>query len=61
MAVIRRFDRDEADGRTSYQSAASLLQASREEDRSYTEIADAIRFHGAVPTQDGQQLMPSPC
>ena len=41
IAVIQRFDRDEADGRIPYQSAASLLQASREEDRSYTEIADA--------------------
>jgi serine/threonine-protein kinase HipA len=56
VAVIRRFDRDEADGRIPYQSAASLLQASREEDRSYTEIADAIRAHGYAPTQDMRQL-----
>ncbi|KAB7603422.1 type II toxin-antitoxin system HipA family toxin [Verminephrobacter eiseniae] len=56
VAVIQRFDRDEADGRIPYQSAASLLQASREEDRSYTEIADAIRTHGQAPTQDLQQL-----
>lgn len=56
VAVIRRFDRDEADGRIPYQSAASLLQASREQDRSYTEIADAIRTHGHAPTQDVQQL-----
>ena len=56
VAVIRRFDRDGADGRIPYQSAASLLQASREEDRSYTEIADAIRAHGHAPTQDVQQL-----
>jgi serine/threonine-protein kinase HipA len=56
VAVIRRFDRDRADGRIPYQSAASLLQASREEDRSYTEIADAIRAHGHAPTQDVQQL-----
>jgi serine/threonine-protein kinase HipA len=55
VAVIRRFDR-EADGRIPYQSAASLLQASREEDRSYTEIADAIRTHGSTPTQDVRQL-----
>jgi serine/threonine-protein kinase HipA len=33
-----------------------LLQASREEDRSYTEIADAIRTHGHAPTQDVRQL-----
>lgn len=56
IAVIRRFDRDEADGRIPYQSAASLLQASREEERSYTEIADAIRSHGHAPTQDVRQL-----
>lgn len=56
IAVIRRFDRDDADGRIPYQSAASLLQASREEDRSYTEIADAIRSHGHEPTRDLHQL-----
>jgi serine/threonine-protein kinase HipA len=56
VAVIRRFDRDAADGRIPYQSAASLLQTSREEDRSYTEIADAIRSHGHAPTQDLHQL-----
>ncbi|MDO8329506.1 MAG: HipA domain-containing protein [Fluviicoccus sp.] len=56
VAVIRRFDRDHEQGRIPYQSAASLLQASREEDHSYTEIADAIRTFGHAPTQDLQQL-----
>lgn len=56
VAVIRRFDRDREQGRIPYQSAASLLQASREEDHSYTEIADAIRTFGHTPTQDLQQL-----
>lgn len=56
VAVIRRFDRDAKDGRIPYQSAASFLQASREEDRSYFEIADAIRAHGQAPTRDMQQL-----
>ena len=56
VAVIRRFDRDETDGRIPYQSAASLLQSSREEERSYTEIADAIRTYGHAPTQDVRQL-----
>lgn len=56
VAVIRRFDRDSEQGRIPYQSAASLLQASREEDHSYTEIADAIRTFGHSPTQDVQQL-----
>ena len=56
VAVIRRFDRSGTDGRIPYQSAATLLQASREGDRSYTEIADAIRSYGYAPTQDLQQL-----
>lgn len=56
VAVIRRCDRDGTGGRIPYQSAATLLQASREEDRSYTEIADAIRTHGHAPTQDVRQL-----
>jgi serine/threonine-protein kinase HipA len=56
VAVIRRFDRDREDGRIPYQSAMSLLQASREEDRSYAEIADAIRTHGHDPTRDVRQL-----
>jgi len=56
VAVIRRFDRDGSDGRIPYQSVASMLQASREEDRSYTEIADAIRSHGHAPTRDLRQL-----
>jgi serine/threonine-protein kinase HipA len=56
VAVIRRFDRDAADGRIPYQSAASLLQAMRDEDRSYTEIADAIRAHGYDPLPDVRQL-----
>lgn len=56
VAVIRRFDRDGDDGRVPYQSAASLLQASRDEERSYTEIADAIRASSQAPTEDLRQL-----
>ncbi|MBS0465899.1 MAG: HipA domain-containing protein [Proteobacteria bacterium] len=56
VAVIGRFDRDGSGGRIPYQSAASLLQASREQERSYTEIADAIRSHGHAPTEDVRQL-----
>ena len=56
VAIVRRFDRDDAHGRIPYLSAASLLQASREEDRAYTEIADAIRAHGHAPTQDVRLL-----
>ena len=56
MSIVRRFDRDAEHGRIPYLSAASLLQASREEERAYTEIADAIRAHGHAPTQDTRQL-----
>jgi serine/threonine-protein kinase HipA len=56
VAIIQRFDRDADSGRIPYWSAASLLQASRDEDRSYTELADAIRAHGHSPTRDAQQL-----
>jgi serine/threonine-protein kinase HipA len=56
IAVIRRFDRDRDGCRIPYQSAASLLQASREEDRSYTEIADAIRSFSRTPIEDLRQL-----
>jgi serine/threonine-protein kinase HipA len=56
VAVIERFDRTADDLRIPYLSAASLLQASRNEERSYFEIADAIRAHGSKPTHDVRQL-----
>jgi serine/threonine-protein kinase HipA len=57
IAIIERFDRNAAEaGRIPYLSAASMLLASREEERAYTEIADAIRAHCAEPALDVQQL-----
>jgi serine/threonine-protein kinase HipA len=56
IAVISRFDRDNMQARIPYQSAASLLQASREQDRSYTEIVDVIRSVGYQPLIDIKQL-----
>lgn len=56
VAVIERFDRTREQARIPYLSAASMLQASREADRSYAEIADAIRAHCAAPVRDVQQL-----
>ena len=56
IAIIERFDRDETGGRIPYMSAASMLQASRQDEHSYTEIVDAIRANSLKPTQDAQQL-----
>lgn len=56
VAVIRRFDRTSEHARIHYLSAASMLQAKRHEERSYTEIADIIRAKCANPTADAQQL-----
>ena len=56
VALIGRFDRTAEGKRIPYLSAASMLQASREEERSYFEIADIIRSHCAQPAQDLRQL-----
>ena len=55
VLLLDRFDR--ADGaRMPFLSAMSMLGASDNENRSYLEIADAIRQHGAVPAPDLRQL-----
>jgi len=56
VALIDRFDRTPDMARIHYLSAASMLQASREDDRSYTEIADIIRAKCVKPTEDARQL-----
>lgn len=56
VAVIKRFDRSADGGRIPYLSAASWLQASRHEDRSYAEIADLIRARCADPRVDLHEL-----
>lgn len=56
VAVIRRFDRAAGESRIPYLSAASMLQARRDEDRSYFELADALRARGAQPGPDLAQL-----
>jgi serine/threonine-protein kinase HipA len=56
VAIIERFDRTQEDLRIPYLSAASLLQAPRHEERSYFEIADAIRAMGLNPAADVRQL-----
>ena len=56
VAIVRRFDRTPDAARLAYLSGGSLLQARRDEDRAYTEIADALRRISARPTQDVQEL-----
>lgn len=56
VAIIKRFDRTADGQRIPYLSAASMLQASRTEERSYVEIADLVRAHGADPNPDLHQL-----
>ena len=56
IAVISRFDRTTDHGRIAYLSAASLLQARRNEDHSYTEVVDAMRTTCVEAKADAQQL-----
>jgi serine/threonine-protein kinase HipA len=55
VALIRRFDRNQ-DGRIPYLSAASLLQATREDERSYAEIADQLLALSDNPGADLPEL-----
>jgi serine/threonine-protein kinase HipA len=56
VAIIRRFDRTPDAARIAYLSGGSLLQARRDEDRAYTEIADVLRRIGARPSEDVREL-----
>lgn len=56
VAVIRRFDRTADNGRIPYLSGASLLRASRHEERAYSEIVDAMRANALDFAQDARQL-----
>jgi serine/threonine-protein kinase HipA len=55
VLLLRRFDR--TDGRrVPFLSAMSMLDAADNEERSYLEIADALRQYGAKPEEDCAQL-----
>jgi serine/threonine-protein kinase HipA len=56
VALIDRFDRADEERRIPYLSAASMLQATRQEDRAYTEIVDIIQQRCARPDEDAKQL-----
>lgn len=56
IALIRRFDRTTTGARIPYLSAASMLQAEREERRAYTELVDLLMRKGANPSADAREL-----
>lgn len=59
VLLVHRFDRESTDAgqvRVPFLSAMSMLGATDGESRSYPEIADAIRMHGATPRQDLREL-----
>lgn len=56
IAVIGRFDRTADHGRIAYLSAASLLQASRNQEHAYTEVLDAMRTACVEAKADARQL-----
>ena len=51
VLVLRRFDRD-GSHRIPFLSAMSMLSARDNQTRSYLEIVDALRQHGAAPRED---------
>lgn len=55
VLLLRRFDR-EAKTRIPFLSAMSMLGAKDNEERSYLELADALRRHGAKPKEDMRAL-----
>ncbi len=55
VLLVRRFDRDGA-RRVPFLSAMSMLGARDNETRSYLEIVDALRRHGAAPREDMEAL-----
>ncbi|CAN7451895.1 type II toxin-antitoxin system HipA family toxin [Polaromonas sp. LjRoot131] len=56
VALIRRFDRTADNGRIPYMSGATLLQASRNDERAYAEVVDAMRSKVVEFTNDTRQL-----
>jgi len=55
VLILERFDRDGA-ARIPFLSALSMLGANDNENRSYLEIADALRRYGARPADDLREL-----
>ena len=56
VAMIRRFDRTPEQNRIPYISGATLLQANRDDEHSYTEIIDVMRSKCENFSSDARQL-----
>lgn len=56
VAMIRRFDRTPEQNRIPYISGATLLQAKRDDEHSYTEIVDVMRAKCENFVDDARQL-----
>lgn len=56
VALIRRFDRTATGHRIPYLSASSMLQASRQEEYAYTQIAERINASCVDPARDLAEL-----
>lgn len=56
VAIIRRFDRTAENNRIPYMSGATLLQANRDEEHSYTELIDVMRTRCKDFAKDANQL-----
>jgi hypothetical protein len=60
VLLLDRFDRARGT-RIPFLSAMSMLEAVDGQPRSYMEIADALRMHGAAATQDLRELWRRVC
>ncbi|MFO7542418.1 MAG: HipA domain-containing protein [Thiobacillus sp.] len=56
VAIVRRFDRTPTQARIPYVSGATLLQASRNDERAYTEVVDQMRSKCIDFVADAKQL-----
>lgn len=56
VALVQRFDRSHGGDRVMYISAATLLGVPTNAEVTYTEIADALRVHGADARADIEEL-----
>ena len=56
VSIIRRFDRTPEENRIPYLSGATLLQARRDDEHSYTEVIDVMRSMCADFVTDARQL-----